>query len=487
MKRIIKPFAIMFSAVILATSCLDDDTDNNITYYDDTAITSFSLGTLNRYLVTKATSSFDDEGNPEDSVYTVTVTGSDYKFHIDQETRRIYNTDSLPMGTDAAHVICNVSSKNAGIVVIKDVDSDTLRYYSDTDSVDFSQPREFQVYSTSGKTHRSYMISVNVHKEDPDSFKWVNKGANPAFASLRGMKAVTFNGKVMVYGSDGNSTLVYTTSTGDGTSWTGMLTGARLDADAWKSMTVHGNAMFTVSGGSLMVSADGLAWQDANVLNGVTGAPVLSRLIGAGNVKLYAIDANGDILSSDNHGVVWQNDGLGDEKSQLPAENISMAVMPLNTNSDAERVIMAGNRDLDAYPADSSAVVWNKIEEYADGSEEHKWIPCNEENKHRLPRLSNLKMLKYGDVLIAIGGQGQGTSTAKAFSQIYVSEDNGLTWHSDDKYVLPEEFTNNGSNVFTMTTDKDNFLWIICGGDGTVWRGRLNKLGWTDYQTSFTK
>lgn len=477
----------MFSAVILVASCLSDDTDSDITYYDDTAITSFSLGTLNRYLVTKATSSFDDDGNPEDSTYTEEVTGSDYKFNIDQAARRIYNTDSLPTGTDAEHVICNINSKNAGIVVIKDTDSDTLRYYSSSDSIDFTQEREFRVYSTSGATYRTYMVSVNVHKEDPDSFKWVNRGANPAFASLHGMKAVTFNGKLMVYGSDGNSTSVYTTNSGDGTSWTAEATNTRLDANAWKSITVHGNLMFTVSSGALMVSSDGLSWQDASVLNDVTTAPVLSHLIGAGSVKLYAIGTDGEMLSSENNGVTWQTDGLNGDKAQLPTEDISMDYVPLNTNANSERVIMAGNRDLSAYPADSSAVVWNKIEEYADGSEEHKWIPCNEESNYRLPRLSNLKMLRYGSVLIAVGGKGQGTSTAEAFSQVYVSEDNGLTWHSDDKYVLPEEFTNNGSNVFAMTADEDNFLWIICGGDGTVWRGRLNKLGWTEYQTSFTE
>lgn len=477
----------MFSAILLATSCLSDDTEDNITYYDDTAITSFSLGTLNRYLVTKAKTQFNEDGTPKDSTYKVTVDGSQYKFYIDQAGRKIYNADSLPQGTDAAHVICNVGSKNAGIVVIKDVDSDTLRFYSSVDSVDFSSPREFQVYATGGTVHRSYTVSVNVHKEDPDSFRWNAVGACDDFTRMKGMKAVEFGGRLMVYASDGNATSVYATGTGDGAAWAALTTTPALDAEAWKSVVVHGNTMFTVSGGRLMVSTDGLSWQDGSMLNGDAGAPQPERLAGAGRVKLYGIDAAGDLLSSENHGVVWQKDRCLGDKAMLPQEYISMAALPLATSSDAERIIIAGSRSLAEYPEDSVAMVWNKIEEYDNGSEQHGWILCEGQGRYQLPRLSNLRVMEYGGVLVAVGGRGQGQSTAGAFAQIYVSRDNGLTWHADDRYVMPAGFTNGDSDVFTMAVDKEHFLWIICGGNGIVWRGRLNRLGWADDQTSFTE
>ena len=69
MKRIIQCLAILFSGTFLLASCLSDDNDNNFVYYDDTAITSFSLGTVNQYLHT-----LSSEG--EDSVYKVEITGS---------------------------------------------------------------------------------------------------------------------------------------------------------------------------------------------------------------------------------------------------------------------------------------------------------------------------------------------------------------------------------------------------------------------------
>lgn len=159
---------MMLTAVLLTASCLSSSTDD-VTLYDDAAITSFTLGTLNRY-----TTSVNSDG---DTVVTkTTLTGSSYKFKIDQLSRTIYNPDSLPVGTDVAHVICTIGTKNNGLAVIKDVGSDTLRYYSSTDSIDFTQPRQFQVYASDGSGYNTYTIQVNVHQETGDEFVWKSVG-----------------------------------------------------------------------------------------------------------------------------------------------------------------------------------------------------------------------------------------------------------------------------------------------------------------------
>lgn len=477
MKRIIQCLAILFSGTFLLASCLSDDNDNNFVYYDDTAITSFSLGTVNQYLHT-----LSSEG--EDSVYKVEITGSKYKFYIDQLKREIYNPDSLPAGTDAAHVICNVGSKNSGIVVIKNVDSDTLSYYSSSDSVDFTQPREFRVYSVGGAYYRAYKVSVNVHKEDPDSFRWNALPVEPRFTAMSGMKAVTLNGKVMLFGCNGNATEVFSAETSGNGSWTALTPNVSLSADAYKSVTVKDNMLYTLNSGELISSADGQTW---NTVSQPTAQFGVSQLIGAGSRKIYAAGADGKPMSSADNGATWTADNVGGDAENLPASYAGLASFVLATDKNSERIIFAGNPADDAFTSDSTAMVWSKIEEYAPGSIEHSWMECNEANHYQLPRLTNLKMARYGDVLIAIGGKALGTSTAKAFEKIYVSSDNGLTWLTDDSYVLPEGFTNGSSNVFAIAVYGDNCLWIICGGNGQVWRGRLNKLGWAENQTSFTK
>ena len=180
MKIRIVPVVVAVASLLLA-SCLKSS-DEEVTTYNDTAIASFSLGTLNRYVTTKA------KDGVTDSTYKTTVTGSTYKFYIDQQACRIYNVDSLPKGTDVAHVLCNVTSKNSGVVTIKSLISDSLRYYSSSDSIDFTTQREFRVYANSGNAYRSYTVSVNVHQEDADDFRWtrVTSGYVPSYIPVDG-------------------------------------------------------------------------------------------------------------------------------------------------------------------------------------------------------------------------------------------------------------------------------------------------------------
>ena len=74
MRRIFRPVVILLSAAFLAASCLGDDDTSDITYYSDTAITSFSLGTLNRTMYTKTSD------GKRDSSYTDVVDGCEYIF-----------------------------------------------------------------------------------------------------------------------------------------------------------------------------------------------------------------------------------------------------------------------------------------------------------------------------------------------------------------------------------------------------------------------
>ncbi len=476
MKRIVRPFVILFSSMLLMASCLGDDTGyDDLVYYSDTAIASFSLGTLNRTMWTKSS-----EG--EDSSYVADLDASGYKFYIDQLKREIYNPDSLPVGTDVAHVICNVSGKNGGTVIVvhKDVEGeDSLAYFVSTDSIDFTEPREFRVYANDGSAYRSYKVSVNVHKENPDSFNWHKAPVFREFESLSYMRAVALDGRLLVFGEQGGATSVYSASLPECNDWAKLDADMQLDAGAARNAIVRGGVVYTLSGGNLVSSADGASWA-------VAGTAPAGRLLGAGRVRMYGTDGSGRIVSSAD-GVAWAAESMVGGGDMLPSDDVSLACMPFDTDGDAENIIVAGNRGIAAYPEDSVAMVWNKLEEYSAGSQAHSWMFCGEDNGCRLPRLSGLVMAAYDDVLVALGGRGIGGSTAEAFSQVYVSWDNGLTWHADGSYYLPEGFTNGGSGTFAAAVDADDYLWVVCGGTGDVWRGRLNRLGWDEGRTSFTE
>ena len=478
MKRIIRPFVVLFSVMLLTVSCLGDDSYSDVVYYGDTAITSFSLGTLKRTMVTEAS-------DGTDSSYVADVDCSSYDFYIDQLQKEIYNPDSLPAGTDAAHVICNVTSKNSGVVLIAYKNSegeDSLAFFSSSDSIDFTEPREFRVYSNDGSAYRAYNVKVNVHKEYPDSINWHDMGDNQAFTAMSGMKAVAFGGKLLVFGTSQSRTSVYSTSTDGSLSWRELDTNMALDADAYKSAVAKDGYVYTLSDGDVLRSADGETWE-------TMGAAALRQLIAASKQNLYAFAGDGRVVMSEDDGTTWAADNVVGDLSMMPADNVSYGSMALATDASSERIIVAGNPDLDnsEYAEDSVAVVWGKIEEYSEGSRRHSWTNFSEDNGYRLPRLSDLCVVVYGGKLVALGGRGLGTSSAEAFSNFYISEDSGITWHTNGELYLPENFTNGDKDVFSMVADEDNYLWIICGGTGKVWRGRLNKLAWENAQTSFTE
>ena len=42
---------------------------------------------------------------------------------------------------------------------------------------------------------------------------------------------------------------------------------------------------------------------------------------------------------------------------------------------------------------------------------------------------------------------------------------------------LPADI-NSSETTFTMVADGVNSVWVICGGTGQVWKGRINRVAW---------
>ena len=159
---------ILAMTIVLMASCLKSDEDT-VTLYNDAVITGFTLGTMNKYVNATKT----------------TYTGSTYSFSINQNVatntfkdvtcigRSIYNNDSLPLGTDLKHVVCTVTTLNNGLVIIEQLDKPGYySYYSSSDSIDFTQPRKFRVFSSDGSVFNDYYVSVDAHQEDGNVFVW---------------------------------------------------------------------------------------------------------------------------------------------------------------------------------------------------------------------------------------------------------------------------------------------------------------------------
>lgn len=163
MKKI-KTMCMLLAVTLGMASCTSTDS-MEVTLYNDAAITAFTLGNLNKY-----TQSTDNNGTV--TTTKTTFAASSYRFHIDQSKRSIYNTDSLPVGTDASHVLCDITTANNSVVFYQNLTDTLYYYYSSSDSIDFSSPCKFRVISSSGTGYTDYTIQINVHKEEGDVFNW---------------------------------------------------------------------------------------------------------------------------------------------------------------------------------------------------------------------------------------------------------------------------------------------------------------------------
>ena len=469
MRRILLPFAVCLSVILIFASCLKDDEDETV-YSDDAAIISFTLSDLKRTITTTSK-------NGSDSTYQVSVSGSSYKMYIDQINHLIYNVDSLPYGTNVSKVLCTVSSKNSGLIAIKNVDNDTLKYYDSTDSIDFTQPRKFFAYSNDGASRQEYEVRLNVHYEQNDQFVW-NCSDIALPAGIQGMKALSCNGRVYVFASDGSRTYVYYCEEDNSDGWKLAESAISLPPYSYQNMVERDQHLYTYSNGHILKSADGITWEE-------TSRATLLRLVAADTKSLYALSHSGLLLSSADDGATWQEEALDESPSLLPIQDISYCSLPSRVNDATEYIVLAGNRTLANYSDDRYAMVWSKVAEYSEGSRNDSWmyISACDVDSVALPRLSNLTLASYNGAIFALGASGIGACVRAGFSQIYYSQDGGVYWRNDENYQLPEDFE--GQQAFTMTVDSKGRIWIITGNK--VWKGYYPDDVWEKSRKSFTE
>lgn len=449
--------ALMLTTFTLS-SCLKDESDNKTTTYNDTAITAFSLGQLTqvRDTVTK---------DGRDSVYKKKFNASKVKFYIDQAQGLIYNPDSLPYGTDVAHVLTKVSTKNFGTVVFTSNKDGKQYYYSENDSLDFTQPIKFRVYSASGDSYRDYRISVNAHKQKGNVFTWTAMRDNSNFASLTTMKTVSVGDKLFVFGVNGSQTVGYTTSITDGNSWVRL--NKTFSANAYKGILSQGSKLFAVDNNQVLTSTDGNTWAVV-ATNGN-----LKQLVAASSSELFALTTNDKLVVSKDGGLTWTNESLDSDASYLPVNNVSYVLSSATGNENVSHVMLVGQT------AAGKSVVWTRLSDSNTSSIANQWTLVESNmSRYLLPVYKHLTVVRYDNAALAMG-----LTASNEAAQMLLSRDGGITWTSDAAFSYPKDVRL--GNTFTAAVDKKQFVWIISGSK--VWRGRLNRVAWDINLSSATE
>lgn len=463
MNRKFTAFILLFATIFSLSSCLNSD-EEEVEYTHDTAITAFSLGTLTREYHT-----INSNGN--DTTLTEEVTGTNYKFYIDQVSRKIYNPDSLPTGTKTSAVLATISTKNNGVVVLMDtVVGDTIKaYYSSSDSIDFSQSRKLRVYNTDYSAYATYTVTVNVHQEEADSFVWKNLAEQESqLAALTDLRAVECNKVMYVFGVSNTTAKIYKTSITDGQTWSEVTPNVALSNTAYQSVLVHDGNLYILSNGQVLKSEDAVTWTVVS-----TDASLL-QLVGTSEKYLYAYSATGISVSKDN-GVTWTVETLDMDASYLPTENVSLQTTQILSTKNTENLVLVGNRA--ASYNDSIGVVWTRTLDYAneEGNSVWNFVEYNATKTNKAPRLSEFLVEKSDSGLVALGSNGV----------FYTCKDGGLSWNVDSTVIMPSAFV--ATQKYAFTRDSNKYYWVINTNTGNVWKGRYNRDGWRKEQTVFDK
>lgn len=451
MKRKFFAFIALITATLSLSSCLSSD-ETTVEYTHDTAITAFSLGSLDRYTKTKA---------GKDTLLKANVKGSDYKFYIDQAQRKIYNVDSLPAGTRTAAVLATITSKNSSPVILmhakQTTNLDSAAYYSSTDSINFSEPRLIRVYSSDYSAYAEYQVTVNVHKELPYEFKWHELAQNNSqLAAFSDLKAVACGDDIYVFGKTADGTKVLKSAINDGSAWSSITMNVGLSSDAYQSAVALDGKLYISDAGKVYASADAETWTE------VSENADVKQLIGASSKYLYAYTAAGISVSEDK-GASWKAEKLDTDADYLPTQNISMNVAGVLSAKDVENVMLLGTRDKAL--KDTVATTWLRTVDYANEDGQWNYLEIENNKSGKMPWLDQVITCAADTGFVALGSNGKW----------YKSQDAGLTWKQDKMVVLPAKFATEGR--FAFCRDKQHYYWII--RNGYVWRGRFNIDGWS--------
>ena len=446
MKRKFFAFIALITATLSLSSCLSSD-ETTVEYTHDTAITAFSLGSLDRYTKTKA---------GKDTLLKANVKGSDYKFYIDQAQRLIYNVDSLPCGVRDTAILATISSKNNSPILLMDINKtdSVAAYYSSSDSINFSKPRFIRVYSSDYSAYAQYQVTVNVHKELPYEFKWHELAQNNSkLAAFSDLKAVACGDDIYVFGKTAEGTQVLKSAINDGSAWSSIMMNVNLSSDAYQSAVALEGKLYISDGGKVYASADAATWALVSSENAD-----VKQLIGASSKNLYAYNTASGISVSKDKGVSWEQEKLDTDKAYLPTQNISMNVAGVLSAKDVENVMLLGTND-------TIATTWLRTVDYANEDGQWNYLEIENNKSGKMPWLDQVITCAADTGFVALGSNGKW----------YKSQNAGLTWKQDKMVVLPAKFATEGR--FAFCRDKQHYYWII--RNGYVWRGRFNIDGWS--------
>lgn len=402
--RHIAAFVMALLTTIVFIGCNEKSSmAEEVTNYSNVSVTSFYLKANSKVMANL------------DSVF----------FSIDMQRGLIFNTDSLPKGTDVSKIIPMVTCADNVKEVIFDMEGGAVRtgqsnYITHpSDSIDFTGRVTMRVTSADGSNTRLYEIKVNVHQTNPDSLAWgsVAMSKLPArMPSPKNQKCVDFAGKPLTLIAEADGTFTLSRATAPDAEWEVRQVSFDFIPDV-RSLVASSDALFMLdNSGRLMTSQDGLSWTD-------TGCKWTS-LMGAYQNMALGLKADTDGLHYDSYPSSPEFVGSKADPA-FPVSGTSQFILISNKWMDRPIGLLFGGRAADGSLSSST---WG-----FDGSE---WANLTEtapvalESASLVPyfmkkRSSAVWIYEEYSVLLIFGGRN---SSGELSRKTYISYDTGITW-----------------------------------------------------------
>lgn len=400
-----------------------------------------------------------------DSLYYASIVGSLYPMHIDQAAGRIYNADSLPVGTDAQKVVFTDFSYVGATMTIKSLTTGNDTAFVLTDSTDFSAPRTVTVYAFTeeGYVERPYKVEINVHQQNGEEYAWPVAATVPELAALSNVKAALCGSTLAIFGMEGAVPVVLTAQATSSPEWMRTPLGAT-DINV-ESVVAMGTQYYALSSsGNLQTSTDAVNWTAATAPAPFEALAVVgNQMLAVSEGKLYA--------SSD--GSTWEEQPL-DEDAPLPNSPLAVVSLPSRTNSNYTCLVLAGL-------SGGEAAVWKRdVDQKGINIFDWNYLPQNSDVAKPYPvSLAHTSLIAYDGEVRLYGLNAEG-----GLEQPYASNDYGRQWTQAGN-MLPAQA--DAANSLSVLVDGENYIWICCGGSGQVWRGRPYKMGWDNMPAVYKK
>lgn len=446
-------------------------------------------------------------------------------FTIDLKHGVVFNADSLPVGTKIDKLVANIKySDYISTATIKMEGGKTrtgeINYKDNpTDSIDFTGKVTLTLVSEGddeNKVSRTYLLKVNVHKENVDTILWGDKAATQLpsrLASPRTQKSVNFKDKAysLIEENDGTFTIAISSDLYNN-DWKKTQVNIPFTPDV-RTLSASSEAMYILDDkGNLYYSGNGMAWT-------TTGERWKSILGGYTDSAIGLVENNGKVEFAQ---YPVKKINVTEIPSDFPVKGFSNFVTLQNKWTTSPVGFFIGGEKKDGTLSNATwafdGINWVKLSEGGfPGLSGATIVPYF---GFRFTNPSNaLQAVEY-PVWIVMGGSTRNSiqAQASAIDQInrtlYISYDNGVNWGpASKKLQLPTEipamancdnvvmnhrrtalisdYWKKASRTRAMEIDGDKILWdcpyiyLIGGQDAegklnnTIWRGVLARLYFT--------